>query len=225
MTAPGVNVTFGVEALVDTARRQGLLWRMLPGSVVRSASSGALFVLIDNDESPIICVSLIGNALVPGLRVMVLIAPPQGNYVMGVLGSNTEQILGSANANGSIGADSTTSGSNSNLGTTNLNTSFTKKFDATKVCIDLSVTCFSTIANTDVGLSVHLLGGNNVAIVVAQLFLNVANTHMQVSGHALDTTIPAGTFTVQIEWYRVSGTGVLTTDANDWASYTIQEIW
>lgn len=81
----GPNVTAGVEALIDMARRLGLIWRLVPGTVdTQPVTPTNISVVMDNDTVAMPTISLIG--LVPaGVRVEVLVVPPQGNYIIGYL--------------------------------------------------------------------------------------------------------------------------------------------
>lgn len=72
------------KAVVDNAQRNGLVWRLLPATI--SGSSGSVVsVILDGDEQPTQAQSLIGPLGVD-TRVMVLVIPPQGNYVIGYYG-------------------------------------------------------------------------------------------------------------------------------------------
>lgn len=84
--APGgdqVPVKALADAVLERARRLGLVWRLRPATVT---SAGTIRVQIDGDTAPIRVVSMLGPVAV-GARVMVLITPPAGNHIVGWIGA------------------------------------------------------------------------------------------------------------------------------------------
>jgi hypothetical protein len=84
MTDPSLYVA-GAQAALDNAPRQGLTWRLIPGTIVASTGSSIIVLLDGDDTTPSQAQSLIGT-LNTGQRVMVMVVPPQGNYVVGTYG-------------------------------------------------------------------------------------------------------------------------------------------
>jgi hypothetical protein len=73
------------EAVLQRARRTGLLWRLRPATVT-STAAGAVRVRLDGDTSTIRATSMIGP-VADGARVMVLITPPAGQHIVGWAGT------------------------------------------------------------------------------------------------------------------------------------------
>lgn len=67
----------GAQELLAQAARLGLVWRLRPATVIAGA-----MVTFDGDTTPVAAVSLIG-ALYPGARVMCIITPPDGTFIVG----------------------------------------------------------------------------------------------------------------------------------------------
>lgn len=75
------------QSIIDDAIRLGLTWRIRPGTVdgITAANPAAVPLLVDGDMQTITGVSMTGT-LEAGQRVWVLIVPPAGVYVVGVIG-------------------------------------------------------------------------------------------------------------------------------------------
>lgn len=78
-----------VKAAIDDAARLGLVWRIIPASVVGRgmADPMATRVVLDGDTDSGRAVSMVG-ALRSGQRVWCVQVPPAGLYVMGIIGPN-----------------------------------------------------------------------------------------------------------------------------------------
>lgn len=78
-----------VKAAIDDAARLGLVWRIIPASVVGRgmADPMATRVVLDGDTNSGRAVSMVG-ALRAGQRVWCVQVPPAGMYVMGIIGPN-----------------------------------------------------------------------------------------------------------------------------------------
>jgi hypothetical protein len=92
MTSPAAKDT--TQALKDNAKQLGLTWDLRPGTIVAQLSAapspGAVSVLLDGDDTPVPAI-LIG-ALTNPRRVMVLLIPPAGFYIIGSTGSLTDLV-------------------------------------------------------------------------------------------------------------------------------------
>lgn len=89
-------IGIGNQSLVDRARALGLTWTLRPATVVQSSSSGVLvgipgafitdvLVTYDGDSVILPTINLTGSILPVGARVMGLLIPPSGNYIVGQL--------------------------------------------------------------------------------------------------------------------------------------------
>lgn len=78
-----------VKAAIDDAARLGLVWRIIPASVVGRGMSDpmATRVVLDGDTNSGRAVSMVG-ALKAGQRVWCVQVPPAGMYIMGIIGPN-----------------------------------------------------------------------------------------------------------------------------------------
>lgn len=123
------------------------------------------------------------------------------------------------------GTDTTTSGGYVNLAGTGSVTSFSfvKRFDSTRIRVQMGCAAmYSAVSNPTLAmLGVRI---NAVDTDVAQVFCATLNERYGNSGVARITGVPAGTYTVQGRWKRVSGPGTLTRDANDWLTIDASEV-
>jgi hypothetical protein len=76
-----------VKAAIDDAARLGLVWRIIPATVVGRGMSDpmATYVVLDGDTNSGRAVSMTG-ALRAGQRVWCVQVPPAGMYIMGTIG-------------------------------------------------------------------------------------------------------------------------------------------
>lgn len=74
--------TVTVQEIVSQAVRLGLVWSLRPATVVGDLPTGQRLVVMDGDTQPISAYNLIGTAAV-GSRVMTVIVPPSGVYIIG----------------------------------------------------------------------------------------------------------------------------------------------
>lgn len=90
------TIATGIEALVGSADRLGLKWRITPATTGANSYVGAggyIGVTLDGDTSISTAVSLVGP-IQPGARVMVLDVPPTNKYVIGWVGATAGVALG-----------------------------------------------------------------------------------------------------------------------------------
>ncbi len=97
-----------------------------------------------------------------------------------------------------------------------------KLFTATRIKIDLHTTHYWQTAIGTVMFAVLI---NGVDYDVAQYGTNLVGDRLQVSGTAyVASGLAAGSYSVQLAWKRVSGTGTVTIDNNDWLSLSAMEV-
>lgn len=80
-----------VRALVDNAERLGLVWLLRPGTVVTGQDTGTPRVVLDGTDTPIRATTLIGR-LTAGARVMVILSPPSGVHIVGMVNAAAEVV-------------------------------------------------------------------------------------------------------------------------------------
>lgn len=77
----------GADAIYQNAQRAGLTWRLMVGTVVSADTSvTSVDVLMDGDTQDATRTQSLVGGLVAGARVMVMVVPPQGNYIIGFYG-------------------------------------------------------------------------------------------------------------------------------------------
>lgn len=220
MTDAAGTYAAGTKQLVEDATRLGISWTLRPGTIV---SVDPLKVTFDGDDTPISAVSLIG-ILPQDTRVMGLIIPPGGNFLIGIPDPSFTDRLGiTTNLNQAGGAGSTTSATFVDMpGSPTL--TFVKKYPAslTHVKAFLSTGAFSSTTNTGVAFALAIAG---VDRQILSTLINVANAHVYFSGEILLTGLPAGLLSATGRWRRTSGAGTLQSDGSDWTSLTLEEVW
>lgn len=161
--------------------------------------------------------------------------PGVGDQVQMIRQGATWLIIGAAASGGD--ATNTTAGYNNNTAAatttnpayTNINPvrfDFTKRFNSTRVRVDLSASCFTTAVTTKPRFGIDFI---NVPLGsprrdLAEMLINTANEHTMISCAAAFSGLLAGPYTVQLIWLRVSGAGTLTINADDWVSVLVTEV-
>jgi hypothetical protein len=108
MTSDSADVgtsTVSVQALLENAKRLGLIWSLRPGTVQLQIDD-AVQVILDGDVDPIGAISLIGFPVF-GARVMAMLVPPGGVFIIGNIGVGS--LVGTCIARGFRGTTSTAS--------------------------------------------------------------------------------------------------------------------
>lgn len=127
--------------------------------------------------------------------------------------------------NGAPAGDTTVLGTYTNFDSVSF--PFTKRLESTAVRLDYAVSCYSTGAgNTKPRFGVDFISaaGTVYRFDVFAMLINPVSTHTPMSAVAKLPGIPAGEYTVQAIWLRVSGAGTLTVDAEDWVSLMASEV-
>jgi hypothetical protein len=213
------EVGVGIEALVETFRRMGLMWRLLPATVFADDTNTptSLRITIDGDTDPTRAISLVG--LPPqGSRVFVMVVPPQGNYVVGR--SGRASTLNENGVGAAAAADATSSAAYANLSGTS-SFAFVKQDAASRLKVTIHAGAFVSAAGTKPMYGVQI-GGTDYDVVSQTI--NVTNTHVNISGFSYLTGVPAGSYTVQGRWRRAAGTGSITRNNEDWLSISVKEL-
>lgn len=185
-----------VQALINNAKRLGLLWTLTPGTVAPAAGASSLVpVIVDGDDIAINTVSLIG-AQSSGMRVMVLTVPPAGNYIIGAYGgSNIRQALIYANTFQVSGDTALTLVNQTLTGATH---SLTLTSPAT-LFASSSIDFFCSVAG-----AVTCTGGvyiDSTAMYESNVTLRVVNDRIPAASSGA-TTLDAGTYTISLRARR-----------------------
>lgn len=123
------------------------------------------------------------------------------------------------------GTDTTTSATYVNMAGTGSVTSFsfTKRWTATRVYVEMHQVLYQSGGSFPFcQLGVRI---NSVDYDVVGAIISTAGTGTMFSGikYVAASAVPAGTYTVQARWKRVSGTGTLTRDNATWLSFSCRE--
>lgn len=105
---------------------------------------------------------------------------------------------------------------------------FAKEADWLYLGITVVMTCYSTATNTGLDLGVRVTSQDTGAVTdlfVTHFEINPASTRTTIVGQTRDTIIDPGPYKAQLVWKRSSGSGTLTTSANDdYYSLFLQEL-
>lgn len=220
MTQPEVT-TETVQALIESARKLGLTWDLRFGMINAVPDLFAVAVQLDGDANEIYATSAIGQVFADQ-RVVVVSVPPAGQYIVGTLTQPVaQQPCGKTLPTGS---GTTTSASYADVPGSPSDT-LIKRYSATRIWMHMHFTCFSTAISTFVEIGVQFSDASGTADgAIANLVINPANTHLQVSGTAIFPWSGKGNVTVKPRWRRSAGGGTLTTDGNDRISFAAVEV-
>jgi len=144
--------------------------------------------------------------------------PLAGEKVSDVFLAELSSEAGISNA---TGAGTSTSASYANITATPSSFSFTKYGTNSRLRAQIAFDSFSTVLGTKMSVAVQILGTD---YELKQHWHTNANLYTAAVSVAYISGLPAGTYTVQVRWSRVSGTGTLTTDANGWIACSVSEV-
>lgn len=214
----------GAQTIVNRAKQLGIQWNLRPcTSTAASTTSSTVSAVFDGDTQAINMVNLTGREIMPGFRLMVLIVPPSGNYVIGHLGTPTPGLA--------IYNDAATAGSTAVTFYQDMpgspQVTLTKLYSTSLLRVDLHVTASASVVLNSARFAVNLQGPTLSADVdIAGFFWNAATEHHQVSGTRLIAPSPEpGLFTVTLRWRRAVGAGTISQDGNDWNSFAVSEVF
>lgn len=146
--------------------------------------------------------------------------------ILGASGSSADATDSIASFGANTPAATTAGAGYSNV--TGARLDFVKRFESTRVRVDAAVGSFvTTNPNTKPRFGfdfINMSGGASVRVDMMEQTINPVSTHTTIAGHALFSGIGAGTYDVQLLWLRVSGTGTLNINADDWVSFTVEEV-
>lgn len=217
--APGDSLSVGAEATVANADRLGLTWKLRPATVAGGADPTVVSLTLDGDDVLTVAYSLIGP-LNNGARVMVMMVPPSGAYVTGVIGSQvtsnvqsyryvpaSPQVITGTTLTTLVGSDFT----------------FTKWGATTSLLLSLSTAGRATTA-----------GGGYAAVVAATmnatpyevttLLFNVTDSHAAFSHDFKTGVLPAGEYSIILQARTSLAAKTYITDQNDLTTLTVTEV-
>lgn len=220
-TSPGDSLTTGAESVVTNGDRLGLVWKLRPATVSGGADPTAISVTMDGEEALITAYSLVGP-LVAGARVMCMLVPPSGVYVVGTVGtqvhSNVEVMRYIPDALSPNDINTT-----SYADVTGASLSFTKWGDSTALHIDLKASGQATTAGgvylCTLGVSIN--GSDND---VARHFYNSTTSHESFSADVKLSGVPAGTYTIQVRGKVGTAGKTVRIDSNDLVTMSVTEL-
>lgn len=211
----------GAQAIQDNAKRLGLTWTLRPGTVQSyDGASGQASVVFDNDTVAIGAVSLIG-VLATGQRVMGMIVPPGGNFIIGGLEPFAPQVT---TVYGQATLNTTTSGGFVNMGTVSPHRfTYTKYSDHTDVLVSAHIQFFVT--GTVATAAVFALTNGTQIVECGRMVVNVLSSHTQTSNVSRLRGMQAGIHTMNMQWARLAGLGILSITSDDTISVSLQEVY
>ena len=190
----------GAQSVSKEGERLGLTWGLRPAEVVDStAGSAQVTILYDGDTEPIGAVSLIGELLGEGARVLAVRVPPAGNFIVGhaptgyVYGRMTYDTLAAASASLTLGAgDALVPGTTITVTVVN-----TARYNATGV-FDFE----ETVLGTTICLGKLYVDGAIHSSNRQALFAVAAVGNRATVGQQWDGTLTAGTHTLELQAAR-----------------------
>lgn len=142
-----------------------------------------------------------------------------------VVGTYTRRYPTEFAMSGQGGGQSTTSGSFADI--SGIAGTFVKRDTASRVRLSWMGSNFNSGGTAEVYYGAKLTAQDSSATVygsytIGELYHAVQNG--TVAGFAYATGVPAGSYTVQWQWYRAGGTGTPTLTVDDWYSVTAKEV-
>ena len=224
MTASVDTYAAGTKQLVEDATRLGISWTLRPGSVI---ITDPFKVTFDGDDTPISAVSLIG-VLAPGTRVMGLLIPPGGNFIIGFNDDSqfADRLGGPVNYSAVGAVGSTVSATYVNMPNLPFVT-VEKQFGSADTNLEFIMTTsiFGSGINTGVQFAVNLTGGTGVDVDLITRLMTASLTHTDFAMTKLLTGLAPGTYTLSGRWRRTASANTLQMDTGDWTTILAKEVW
>lgn len=206
----------GVQAVVEQAQQLGLTWTLRPATVTAQSTASAGSITFDGDTAALYCINLTDQSYPAGTRVMGLITPT-GIYII----SGLTPLARSTILNNFAGVGSTSSATYVNMPAPSSLT-FTKASSESYLRVDAAPTMFVTGVTGSVFIAVNIDG---VDYGMGGLFFNTFSVHTSIPCFQLIAGIAAGTYTAQMRWLKVGGTGVVQSNVDDFMEVMISEVW
>lgn len=167
------------------------------------------------------------GSYVPGVGDTVQMLRQDATWlVLGASGSGADATLTTAGFNDDSIADTTAAVNYTNVDGVRFD--FLKRFNSTRVRVDLSVSCYTTAVTTKVQFGCDFINVTatppSPRVDLAAMLINTANEHTMISSSAVFSGFGAALYAVQLLWLRVSGAGTLTINSDDWVSLLVTEI-
>lgn len=205
-----------VQALIERAQALGLIWRLIPGTVVVASPMNNLTVRLDGEEDVAIPVLSLTGTVRAGQRVMTLQVPPSGAYIIGGFNAGLPQ------GNGvHVSAATQLVNNNTYIDMTGTGFTFTKQFSGTRVKMLFLGSAFSSQPGDVIEVAFRL---GTTDYSVTGYFFNINGAHLTVAGQIYYSNIPAGTYTVIGRFRLFAGVGAININASDRMSLSAEEV-
>lgn len=219
--SPGDSLTTGAESVVVNSDRLGIVWKLRPATVSGGSDPTAISLTMDGDQALISAYSLIGP-VAPGARVMCVLVPPSGVYIVGTIGGQTlsnVEVMRYIPDGVSPNDINTTSYDDVDGATL----TFTKLSSSTALHIDLKA---SGQATTTGGVYLCTLGVliGGIDYDVARHFYNSTALHESFGGDRKIPGISAGTYAIQVRGKVGTSGKTVRIDQNDLVTMTVTEL-
>jgi hypothetical protein len=192
-------------AVLDNAARLGLTWRLTPATVLDGTSVMNTLVTMDSDieAQPARVISLIGTVVI-NQRVMLLVVPPLGTYIIGGYGDPRSVFIDEITRNSTVGTFTTTE-------TVLDQITFTAK-NALRYKLTWVGTIQSSVLNDGLGLRCRWIAGSSLTSSGTLFSTREINANVAGKGQAITivktvTGITDGEATIGVLGVRDSGTG------------------
>lgn len=217
--SPNSFLTIGAESVVASADRLGLKWSLRPASVSGGANVTAISLVLDGDGTLVNAYSLIGP-LSSAARVMVMVVPPSGLYVIGYVG---EQSIVNSQVFRYVPASPQSATGTTLTTLVGASFTFTKRASYSSLQLRLSTAGRATTAGATYA-AVVAANFNGTPFEVTTLFFSVAETHLAFSHDFAATDLEAGDYTITLQARTGTPGKTYVTDQNDLTTLTVTEI-
>lgn len=224
-----VSALAAARTVVSDSQRLGLTWQLKLGTVADSTLSTAR---LDGDTVAIRVINMTGQQLTVGRRVYVIVLPPAGNYVVGLV-DDTQ--LGNETYNnvdtGDPSSGNTTSAAFASMPGP-MSFTVTKLFEATRLKLFMSGTWFDALgtAGTSAAFGLNIAGASSgngdyaMSAYLATLPPGVVRLPTIAAERAV--AVGSGLLTITAIWRRVGGVGQPTVAGDqDFLSMSAEEVW
>lgn len=167
------------------------------------------------------------GSYVPGVGDTVQMLRQDATWlVLGASGSGEDATLTTAGFNDDSITDTTALANYSNVDGVRFD--FLKRFNSTRVRVDLHASCYTTAITTKVQFGCDFINVTatppSPRVDLTAMLINTANEHTMIGSSAVFSGFGAALYEVQLIWLRVSGAGTLTINSDDWISLLVTEV-